>query len=171
MGSVAYAAGKHNTNRDSELIAGHYGAADLPWRNLAHVEDINRAHKPDTKASDQSSHYQRCNTRSRDLDDDTDDEDSASGDDCCSSAEPVCQGSRDEGAEEGASRQDGNDQTLLPCVVRKSTRIDTMWDRMAIFHLELPHGEDRRYVARVIAEQHAREGCEGTHDIGLHIVS
>ncbi len=190
LGGVVDARGDHQPDGDGELVARDDGAPNLAGRHLGHVQDDDGGDEPDTwtariskrgrmkecihssrrtKARDDPADRQHGNGAGGDLDDDAGGEEEAARDDGGAPAEPVGQITRDQGAKEGARRQDRHDERV---VRRRDDEAGRGRTRGRVGQVlegvdEVLHAQDARDVARVVAKEEAAKGGEDAHEVGL----
>ncbi|KAI2255605.1 hypothetical protein LOZ10_005651, partial [Ophidiomyces ophidiicola] len=113
LGAVVDARGEQQADGDAELVAGDDGAAHLAGRDLGHVQDDDGGDEADPEAGDEAAGDEQAERGGGGLQAHADDEDGAAGDDGGATAEEVGEVAGDDGAKEGAGRQDGGDERLL----------------------------------------------------------
>lgn len=114
LGSVVNARGQHETDGDAELVAGDDGTTDLAGSNLGHVQNDDGGNETDTESSNQTTSNEKTEAGGSSLEDNTNDENEAASNDGGTTTEPVSQVTGDQSTEESTSRQNRDDEGLLP---------------------------------------------------------
>ena len=175
LGAVVDAGGEQQADRDAELVARHDRAAHLLRRDLGHVQDDDGGDEADAEARDQPPGHEQAQRGGGGLQDDADDEDEAAEDDGGAAAGEVRQVAGDDGAEEGARGQDGDDEGLLPRGDGEAVgarggvlgELGVVGVEAGVEVDEVGHPRHAVDVARVVAKVDAAKGREGAHQVGL----
>ena len=114
MGSLVNHSCEHQADCDEELVAGDNSTTHSFGCDLRHVQNDDCRDEADAKACNETAWHEEPNSRRRDLKDNSEREDAASENNSGTTANPVGYRASKDSAEECASRENGDNQRLLP---------------------------------------------------------
>lgn len=114
LGAIVHARGQHETDGDAELVARDDSTANLAGSNLGHVQNDDGGDETDTESSNQTASNEETEAGGGSLEDNTDDENEAASNDGGTTTKPVSQVTGDQSTEESTSRENRDDERLLP---------------------------------------------------------
>ena len=176
LGCVRDTGSKKETDRNAKLIARDDSTTDSLGRDLGHVQNDDGGHESNAEASDQSTGDHQTETRAGggSFENGTNQEDNAADDDGNSAAEEIGKITSNDGAEEGTSRKDRNDQGLLPGGNGKSFFGGIVGTRRrcclaCVLVDDKAHAEYAVDPTRVVAKEDTTERREGAHEVRLRV--
>lgn len=172
LSAIVDARGEQYADSNAELVARDDCSTNLPRGNLGHVQNDDGGHKSDPEPGNETTGNQDAQRGGRRLEDDTDEEDSATSDDGGAATDKVGQVTCDDGAEEGAGGEDGDDQRFFPIRQNKGilNRLRGIAGRFlfaGVLGDEVRHCHDAADVSGVITEKDTAKGGKDTHEVGF----